>query len=332
MTRKILKNIIRSISALGLPLLLVAASSSVAYASSEFSNDSKLDVKATLNSTSEFNGAGAPGLLEGALARTSGVKQGVAMNADFGAAAVNFPVDPKNGIAITSKGMRSLKVSLPFAGLSEDASQVSPGVVSYDNKNGSITAPILKQNGSLQIVTILKDSSAPQRYEYALSMLPGERLEKQQSGAVVMKAADGQIVGEIAAPWAKDATGAGVSTKYEISGNKLTQVVEHVGKNNKYPIVADPTFDSQWWGIAAKLTQSETNWLAGQIDGGNGAAAFCGFVPNSILAVGCALAVGWRIDTWAGPIKEASSQGRCAQINFPWASGPVLWNVTNEQC
>lgn len=48
-------------------------------------------------------------------------------------------------------------------------------------------------------------------------------------------------LGRIAAPWARDATGRAVPTRYEIRGSTLVQVVEHRGGNVSYPVVADPS-------------------------------------------------------------------------------------------
>jgi len=56
----------------------------------------------------------------------------------------------------------------------------------------------------------------------------------------LLDAADRVITG-FEAPWAKDANGAAVTTRYRLEGNTLVQVVDF-DQNTAFPVLADPNF------------------------------------------------------------------------------------------
>lgn len=154
----------------------------------------------------------------------------------------------------------------------------------------------------------------------------------QATGGGAILASDGSWIAGIAPPWARDASGSDVPTHYEVVGNTLVQVVEH-SNSFVYPVTADPRVGFEWWGVWSKLSKAETKSLASKIStSASGVAAFCAYVPVVHARVACTIAVAWRVASWIDPVKQAASQGRCAQINIPYASGPALWNVTNEKC
>ncbi len=57
----------------------------------------------------------------------------------------------------------------------------------------------------------------------------------------------GGFVGGVASPWAFDANGVSVPTHFEVSGAKLTQVVDHQSGDFVYPISADPYLGQNLW-------------------------------------------------------------------------------------
>lgn len=60
----------------------------------------------------------------------------------------------------------------------------------------------------------------------------------QPDGSVRFLNGEGQVTGGIATPWAVDAKGQEVSTRFLLEGNSLIQIVEHEGAT--YPVIADP--------------------------------------------------------------------------------------------
>ena len=162
---------------------------------------------------------------------------------------VTVPVNAADGISLDGE-VSSVSIGLPFAAQAKDATVEKSGVVSYDNGNGSTTVPVVLNDGSVQINTIIENVNAPAEYAYPVSMPSGGKIQVEQGGVSVLDADGGWVAGFLPA-WAKDATGAPVATHYEVRGETLVQVVEHSRSNVQYPVVADPWLGvnliSRWW-------------------------------------------------------------------------------------
>lgn len=155
-----------------------------------------------------------------------------------------IPTDPAEGIDLESDRGLQLEVSLPFGESAEDGVTVDGGGIAYDNANGSLTVPIAKTDGSVQITTVIESPSAPTSYPYDFAGASELVLTLFDDGSVVLNDAAGAYAGGIAPPWAYDAAGKPVKTWYEVSGSSLVQRVAHDSGSYTYPIVADP-----WLGI-----------------------------------------------------------------------------------
>jgi len=180
-----------------------------------------------------------PGVIERSALKSSR-SIGSAIRGLYGATSVDVPSDPVDGIDIGLAHGKNVNVGLPFAASADDADQLAAGVVSYDNRNDSKTVPVVVDDGSVVIHTIIDSSNAPTTYTYDFALEPGSTFELHPSGDVVALSAEGNFEFAIAAPWAKDADGRPVPTHYELTGNRLSQVVEH-SESSAFPIVADPT-------------------------------------------------------------------------------------------
>lgn len=168
------------------------------------------------------------------------------MEHDTPRSTVSVQKNPKDGVSVSNKklGGASVHVGLPYADGASEASSVSQGVVSYDNKNGSSTIPVAKNDGSLQMVTKIDNRDAPTEYKYVMGVPQGAKLVRQDGGSVLVLGQDGKMISAVSKPWAVDAQGTPVDTKYIIQGNELIQVIDHTSQDYKYPIVADP-----WLGV-----------------------------------------------------------------------------------
>lgn len=164
------------------------------------------------------------------------------MEHDASSSTVSVQKNPKGGVSISNKklGGASVHVDLPYADRASDASSVSQGVVSYDNKNGSSTIPVAKNDGSLQMVTKIDNRDAPTEYKYVMGVPQGAKLVHQEDGSVLILDGGGKMISAVSKPWAVDAQGTSVDTKYVLQGNELIQVISHTSQDYKYPIVADP--------------------------------------------------------------------------------------------
>ena len=156
----------------------------------------------------------------------------------------DVPTDPEEGIGLESGLGTKLEISLPFGEEASDGVSVEGGGIAYDNRNGSLTVPVTKTDGSVQITTVIEHSNAPIAYSYDLTGASELTLTLFDDGSVVLHDADGGYAGGVAPPWAYDAVGDPVKTWYEVSGLTLTQIVAHDSDSPAYPIVADP-----WLGI-----------------------------------------------------------------------------------
>ncbi len=154
---------------------------------------------------------------------------------------IAIPTDAADGIRLGGGDAPPITIELPFAHEASDAAQSHvPGVVVYDNNNGSSIVPVVREDGGIQINTVIAASSAPKRYDYPMSLASGQSLHLNADGSAVVADGAGTIAIYIDTPWAKDANGDDVPTHYEVEGNVLTQVVDFL-TTTAFPVVADPS-------------------------------------------------------------------------------------------
>ena len=165
---------------------------------------------------------------------------------------ITLPVDPAQGIDLSSDA-GSVTVGLPFADAASEAQEIAASVIAYENHNDTTTVPILKDDGSVQITTVIDSSVAPTSYSYPLDIPTGATAELVD-GVVAIRSADGSFLAGISPAWATDAAGEAVPTHYVLEGNTLTQIVEHTS-DFQYPVVADP-----WLGNALISTTWVTSY------------------------------------------------------------------------
>ncbi|MBY6687498.1 hypothetical protein HQ305_19890 [Rhodococcus sp. BP-149] len=89
---------------------------------------------------------------------------------------------------------------------------------------------------------VIPNAEAPTSYAFDLSIPDGLSTRLAADGAVeIFATAEGAdvIAGRVAPPWAKDANGVDVPTKYSLDGTTITQNVSH-SAGVAYPVTADP--------------------------------------------------------------------------------------------
>ncbi|WP_290471296.1 hypothetical protein [Leifsonia sp. 71-9] len=187
--------------------------------------------------------------------------------------------NPDTG-ATTTLPASAAKIGLPVDGGTSNASPETPGVVTYAGANATTTVPVTKDDGRVQIATTIRDASAPHAYIYPLALPAEQSLKLEADGSVSITNTNGDMVGFIPAPWAKDATGGNVPTHFEISGNQLTQIVDFTA-NTAFPVVADPliTFGyAQGPGLYINLTGGQMKTIAAAVIAVGGASGY--FICN----------------------------------------------------
>ena len=90
------------------------------------------------------------------------------------------------------------------------------------------------------MVTKIDNRDAPTEYKYVMGLPQGAKLVHQEDGSVLILDGGGKMISAVSKPWAVDAQGTSVDTKYVLQGNELIQVISHTSQDYKYPIVADP--------------------------------------------------------------------------------------------
>lgn len=145
------------------------------------------------------------------------------------------PANPENPLTF-SVGNDTVEVSLPEA---ENAilKSTSDAAVTYDNLDGSSTVVVGNQDSSLTVLSVIDDPAAPDSFTYTYG---AAEVRQAEDGGVTFWD-NGEFTGFLLTPWAVDASGNEVATRYEVTGNSVTQIVEHKGMGYSYPIVADPT-------------------------------------------------------------------------------------------
>ncbi|WP_143459267.1 hypothetical protein [Leifsonia sp. ALI-44-B] len=249
----------------------------------------------------------APDALDGNVqAPTDGVDD-IPFHAELAEGDVSLPTAVGAPVTIdTPEG--GIKIELPFATNQATAQGIAPGVVAYDNANGTTTVSSVKQAGALQFTTVIETSAAPTEFSYDIAVPEGGSILEGTGGYFILDS-DGEPVATIAAPWALDANGASVPTRYEFAGTTLTQVVEHASTKVVYPVVADPKFE--WFNLlpTVKLTRSETS----SARTATGLATVCGWAARTTGYLGGAVC-GLNAGSIIVNANRAYGAGKCLRL------------------
>lgn len=200
-----------------------------------------------------------------------------------------------NGVEVTVPAEPTAAIQLGEAGVtlppnaSDGAGAAQGGVVEYPGADGADSVVVTKDDGSVQIATVIDGEGAPSAYSYELSLPADVTWTETAAGALLATDSDGALVLGIAPAWAKDADGESVPTRYVLEGNKLTQVVDHKGAGFAYPVIADP-----WLGAAIF---QKTEWHPS--------------VPKAVAV----------ISTWGSMIQTGAAQGGNAA---GWLAGQTI--------
>lgn len=195
-----------------------------------------------------------------------------------------------------------------------------------------VQAVVQTLEGGLRLSTVIDGPSAPTSFAYELP----EDLDitlNEDGSATLSRTATGldeegnevsftAEVGYVGAPWAADADGSEIETRYEVVGNELIQYVEH-GPGTSYPVVADPTF---WWGWNVYASNTVVSQITKLLLGGSSAALLASRITALIPAVGTlttnviALA-GALLAFGAAAINACNWNNRGVYFGHTWVTG-----------
>lgn len=236
---------------------------------------------------------------------------------------IDVPVKPSGKITLGA-GSEIISIAVPFGSRAANARFEKPGIVSYDNKNGSTTVPVVEADGTLRLNTVIATATAPRRYSYHLTVPTGESLKLTATGAVVVGDDAGHVTAVIAAPWAKDANGAPVPTRFEVQGSTLIQIVDFTAKT-AFPVVADPSVSWLWWGRTVKYTTTETKKIADFASQAQMFSYLC--ILGGLAGAACTTVANLGFQIVKNAATNALRAKRCLQINIPYIGPGLLYDV-----
>jgi hypothetical protein len=190
------------------------------------------------------------------------------------------------------------------------------------------------------VVAVLDSRS---QVSFDLGLPAGATLEEQPDGAVVVagKGSGSAVSVEavVKAPWAKDATGKSLPTRYEVQGNRLIQNIDTTRAT--YPIVADPWITGWgWYGCCTpvayvqwSLRESRGLYTKYAHEGVAAAALYaCSKIPNAVAVAACLGVVAWKYADFKAAIQLAHDRDDCLKARVPALSLPTgsgFWEAVN---
>ena len=236
-------------------MALVAGFIGVGVAPVQAADEKDLDVWGILNNLTTRASSPSTAVLSG-LASSSLDSSGVMKYASR-SNGIGIEISPRSGEPLQIQSpLGRLSVQLPFSKLASNSRLIASGIVEFDNNNGSSSVPVIKNDGSLQLTSIVQTENAPTRFDYQIKLDGPTKIVKYGDGLLLFNGE--KFAGAVAPAWAKDADGRSVPTHFEVNASTITQVVDHQSASFSYPIVADP-----WLGVNLFSTIYIAPWTAG---------------------------------------------------------------------
>jgi hypothetical protein len=132
---------------------------------------------------------------------------------------------------------RRLTLRLPGAA----GSPVETAGLALGTSSGRGFRTAVQETGQGSFRALLYLESPRAQREYAFDLGPADRASLLPDGGVLVRDDRGTVLGTFAPPWATDASGASLETRYQVRGSTITQVID-VTERTRFPVVADP-----WW-------------------------------------------------------------------------------------
>ena len=153
-------------------------------------------------------------------------------------ASLEDPAVATSGSVVRSTHSSSdLSVRLP--GSATGAAAVGAMTVNATSGPGYRTAVQETGEGSFRALVYVENAAAPHEYRFDLG--ESRRASLLPDGGVMVRDSQGVLLGTFAPPWATDASGVPVETRYRLAGDSVVQVITPTSAT-RFPVIADP-----WW-------------------------------------------------------------------------------------
>lgn len=215
-------------------------------------------------------------------------------------------LNPQEGIVMNDEAMpgENIGISIGSTQQAETGVEVQPGIVSFKAVGKTSVVTVLKEQGSVQVATVIRSPTDPTRYDYDLSLPSGAQIVKQD-GAIFVLNSRGEFIGGLARPWARDSEGQEIPTHYEVNGSTITQVVAHNTGDWVYPIVADP-----YLGKSLLLSWSR--------------------VPLTCSSQGCLYKHSFQISDWGIAVYASGTAGAKVLQSLGWAEAQGKYDTVGR--
>lgn len=142
------------------------------------------------------------------------------------------------------------QVAIRIAGAT--ATMTSPAGVASLTASDPADSVVQAQPGGVRELTVLHQGNTAR---FVVSLPAGATLHQASDGGLLVLNQASRAIGVIAAPWAIDARGKRLPTRYAAEGDVIVQRVQTRGA--VYPIVADPSFHWYWNGVVITLSWAD---------------------------------------------------------------------------
>ena len=221
-------------------------------------------------------------------------------------AMIEAPLHSSRQIVMTEPSGLSVQVGLP--GTERAATLAPSGRAVYSSvQPGTHIAVDFLDDATARLLAVIENSNGAKRLRYGVDANVKFDLIERIDGGVDIRADNGIVIAQIDAPWAYDAVGTEVPSRYSVNGTELLLYVDH-REEFVYPIVADPRFR---WGIitgTVYFSKSETsNIAAGSISTALVLASLPTGTSQLLAAYSAELAI-WAV--------TAENLGKCLKVKF----------------
>lgn len=195
---------------------------------------------------------------------------------------IEIPMSARD-IATLSVGEETIGVSLPKEIGNAYGKQALDGTIIFKGDSGVDSAVQAVEEeisedeyrSAIRTMIIINDKNAAKSYEFEYELPQGCRFimgdelgsDTIPNDGVGIVNEEGYAIAVVDSPWAKDARGNDIFTKYEIMGNKLIQHI-YFTDENAFPIIADPMVIVETKEIKAKYKKYTEYFYPSQLSEG----------------------------------------------------------------
>jgi hypothetical protein len=177
-------------------------------------------------------------------------------NVDLEDLSVEIPKNDSELIVELSKMDKNIEITMPDEAENMRTKLKQNDTVYYSGKNQDVSFAVQaisestkEEFNGIREAIVIENADAPKSYSFTFNAGEGSQIlhaediknfSSDSDDSLYLVDNNGNIIMEIASPWAVDAKGKHVDTHYIVEGNTLTQIVDF-DENTLFPIVADPT-------------------------------------------------------------------------------------------